>query len=101
MAYYDSDIGAALRFHEIIERIETIGWGNYISYIIVLWVILIVLGAILSLISGILFFIGFILAAIGTAYLIMFQARSVALIFAESEQMPFKPSKPKNNPKLN
>jgi hypothetical protein len=101
MAYYDSDIGAALRFHEIIERIKTIGWGNYISYIIVLWVILIVLGAILSLISGILFFIGFILAAIGTAYLIMFQARSVALIFAESEQMPFKPSKPKNNPKLN
>lgn len=86
MAYYDSDIGAALRFQEIIERIETIGWGNYISYIIVLWVVLVVLGAILSLISGILFFIGFILAAIGTAYLIMFQARFVALIFTESEQ---------------
>jgi hypothetical protein len=88
MAYYDSDIGAALRFSEIMERIETIGWGNYISYIIVLWIVLFILGAIISLISGLLLFIliGFVLYFIGSAYLIMFQARSIALVFAESEQ---------------
>jgi hypothetical protein len=100
MAYYDSDIRAALRFSEIIERIETLGWGNYISYIIVLWIVLVVLGVILSIISGLLFLIGFILAAIGSAYLLMFQARSVALTFAESEQVPSEPLDPEEQPKI-
>ena len=30
MAYYDSDMGAAFSFSEILERIDKIGWGNYI-----------------------------------------------------------------------
>jgi hypothetical protein len=96
MAYYNSDIGAALRFNEIIERIETIGWGNYISYIIVLWIVLFVLGAIIFLISSILAFIlvGFLLYFIGSAYLLMFQARSVALTFAASEEVPSQPQEP-------
>jgi hypothetical protein len=102
MAYYDSDIGAALRFSEIIERIETIGWGNYITYIIVLWIVLFVLGAIIGLISSILavILIGFVLYFIGSAYLLMFQARSVALIFAESEQLPSESQEPKDQSEI-
>ena len=102
MAYYDSDIGAALRFSEIIERIETIGWGNYISYIIVLWIVLFVLGAIISLISGILavILIGFVFYFLGSAYLLMFQARSIAMVFAESELLPSNPPEPEEQTEI-
>jgi len=96
MAYYDSDIGAALRFSEIIERIEAIGWGKYILWIIVLWITIVVLGFIIAIVSGILMIIliGFLLYFIGTAYLLMVQARSVALTFAESAEVPEVPMEP-------
>ncbi len=102
MAYYDSDMGAALRFGEIIGRIETIGWGNYIAYIIVLWIVLFVLQIILVIIASILAFIliGFVIYIIGVAYLLMFQARSVALVFAESEQVPSEQLEPRDQSEI-
>jgi len=96
MAYYDSEVGAALRFGEIMDRISAIGWGSYILWIIVLWIILIVLGLIIAIISGILMIIliGFVLYFIGIAYLTMVQARSVALTFASVGEVPESPTEP-------
>ncbi|MFZ0442919.1 MAG: DUF4013 domain-containing protein, partial [Methanobacterium sp.] len=56
MAYHDSKIGAALRYHEILDRIATIGWGNYILWWIVLMLIITVLGFIIGIVGGILLF---------------------------------------------
>jgi Protein of unknown function (DUF4013) len=86
MAYYDSEIGAALRYREILDRIAAIGWGNYIIWWIVLMLTLAVVGFIIAIVGGILLFIliGFLVFLFGYGYLIMFQARSVALIFASS-----------------
>ena len=86
MAYYDSELGAAFRFSEILERISTIGWGNYIIWLIVLFLVTLVLGLVISIIGGILAFIliGFLIIYAGSAYLTMLQARSVALTFESS-----------------
>lgn len=86
MAYYDVEVGAALRYREIMGRIAAIGWGNYIIWWIVLMLTLAVAGVIIAIVGGILLFIliGFLVFLFGYAYLLMFQARSVALTFASS-----------------
>ena len=86
MAYYNGELGAALRYHEILDRIATIGWGNYILWWIVLMIVLIIAWFIIAIIGGILMFIliGILVYIFGIAYLVMFQARSVALTFASS-----------------
>ncbi len=88
MAYYDGEIGAALRYSEILDRIRAIGWGDYIIWWIVLMVVLTVIGFVIGLVGGILMFIliGFLVFLLGYGYLLMFQGRSVALIFAESAE---------------
>ena len=84
MAYYDNEIGAALRYREILDRIAAIGWGNYIIWWIVLMLIITVAGFIIGVVGGILLFfvLGFLVFLLGYSYLLIFQARSVALTFA-------------------
>lgn len=84
MAYYDSKIGAALRYGEILDRIAAIGWGSYILWWIVLTLIITVAGFIIGVVGGILLFfvLGLPVVLLGYGYLMIFQARSVALTFA-------------------
>jgi DNA integrity scanning protein DisA with diadenylate cyclase activity len=86
MAYYNGELGAALRYNEILDRMAAIGWGNYILWWIVLMIVLIIAWFIIAIIGGILMFIliGILVYIFGIAYLVMFQARSVALTFASS-----------------
>jgi hypothetical protein len=85
---YHSGIGAALRYSDIVNRIAAIGWGNYILWWIVMTLIIIVAGVILSIVGGILlyFILGFLVLLLGYSYLIIFQARSVALTFASRRE---------------
>lgn len=86
MALYDSDLGAAFRFSEILDRVSAIGWGDYILWIIAIWITSVVAGFIIGIVGAILIIIliGFLVWFLGAAYLTMFQARSLALLFAES-----------------
>ncbi len=85
---YHSEIGAALRYSDIVNRIAAIGWGNYILWWIVMTLIIIVAGVILSIVGGILlyFILGFLVLLLGYSYLIIFQARTVALTFASRRE---------------
>ena len=56
MAYHDSEIGAALRYREILDRITAIGWRNYILWWIVLMLIVTVAGFIIGVVGGILLY---------------------------------------------
>ncbi len=86
MALYDSDLGAAFRFSEILDRISQIGWGNYILWYIVVVLVTFVIGLVIGAIGFILLFIliGFLVLIAGGAYLSMFQGRSLALLFRSS-----------------
>ena len=88
MAYYDGEIGAAFRYGEVLYRITAIGWGKYILWWIVLMLIITVAGSIIGIVGGILLFFvwGFLVFLLGYSYLAIFQARSIALIFASSRE---------------
>lgn len=81
MAYKNTGIEAAFNFKEIFMRISKIGWGKYIAWYILIWIILIIF----SLISGILSLIPIIGALIAFlivySYFTIFLARSAALIY--------------------
>ncbi len=87
MVYHNNEIGAALRYREILDRIGLIGWANYIIWWIVLTLIITVAGFIIDIVGGILLFfiLGFLVFSLGYSYLVIFQARSIALIFASRE----------------
>ncbi|MBU4534687.1 MAG: DUF4013 domain-containing protein [Euryarchaeota archaeon] len=82
MAYYDSDLGAAFRFSEILEIISQIGWVDYILW----YIVLVVVGAVGGFIVSILNFIpilGTIVAALVVyPYLSLINSRALALIYA-------------------
>lgn len=84
MAYYDSEMGAALRYHEILAKIAAVGWGRYILWWILITLIVTVAGFIIGVVGGILLFfvLGFLVLLLGYSYLTIFQARSIALTFA-------------------
>jgi hypothetical protein len=84
MAYHGSKIGAALRYREILKRITAIGWGSYILWWIILTLITTVAGFIIGIVGGILLFfvLGLPVVLLGYSYLMIFQARSIALTFA-------------------
>lgn len=86
MAYYDSEVGAALRYREIMDIIAAIGWGNYLLWWIILTLIVTVAVFIIGIVGGILLFfvLGFLVLLLGYSYLVIFQARSVALTFSSS-----------------
>lgn len=84
MVYQDMGIGSAFRYHEILSRIRVIGWIKYMFWWILLMLITIFLGSIISIVGGILvyFILGFWILLVGYSYLLIFQARSIALTFA-------------------
>ncbi len=86
MAYNNSEIGAALRYSEILDIIAAIGWGNYILWWIVLMLIITIAGFIVSIVGGILlyFILGIVVCLVGYSYLLVFQARSIAMIITSN-----------------
>jgi hypothetical protein len=93
MALYEGDLGAAFKFNEVLDRIARIGWGKYIIW----YIVMVVLGLIAALISGLLIviLIGIIIAPLIIApFFGMFAARSLALIFASSEETPAASTEP-------
>jgi hypothetical protein len=86
MAYNDSEIGAAFRFSEILDRIASIGWGDLIIWYIVAGIVYIILATIGGVITGLFSLISPVIAVvlmslIVTPFLQMYLARSVALIY--------------------
>lgn len=96
MALYEGDLGAAFKFSEIMERISLIGWGKYIVWYIIMVLLGAVAYAVAAGISIITFGIGIILAVlIIYPYFSMFAVRSLALLFASSEENePSQPEEP-------
>jgi hypothetical protein len=86
MALYDSELGAAFRFNEILDRINAIGWADYLIWYIVIALTSMVIGLVIGIIGFILIFIlvGFLVLLAGGSYLLMFQGRSLALLFRSS-----------------
>lgn len=85
MALYEGELGAAFRFNEVLERISMIGWGKYIVW----YIVMVLLGFVAALIAGLTFIIliGFIIAPlIILPYFAIFGARSLALLFASTEE---------------
>ena len=86
MAYNDGEFGAAFRFSEILDNIARIGWGNLIIWYIVFGIIYIILALVGSAITGIFSLINpavsiVLMSLIVTPYLLMYIARSVALVY--------------------
>lgn len=83
MAYY-SEIGAAFKFGEIKERIESIGWLEYIVMLILLaiiYIIMVVVGSLLTIIP----YAGLVLASlIIYPFIYLFLYRAIGLIYKET-----------------
>ncbi|MCE5215246.1 MAG: DUF4013 domain-containing protein [Methanobacterium sp.] len=87
MALYEGELGAAFKFSEVMDRIAMIGWGKYIGWYIIMVLLGLVAYAIAFGISIITFGIGIIVAILLIyPYFSMFGARSLALLFASSEE---------------
>ena len=86
MANNNSKFSAAFRFHDIIDKIGRIGWGNLIIWYIVtgtIYIIITVLGSIITAIFSVLNpIVGIILSSlIVSPYLYMYINRSIALFY--------------------
>lgn len=83
MAYYN-EIGAAFKFGEIKERIESIGWLEYIVMLIllaILYIILLVVASVVTIIP----YAGLVLASlIIYPFIYLFLYRAIGLIFKET-----------------
>ena len=99
MALYEGELGAAFKFSEVMDRISAIGWGKYIIWYIVMILIGIIAYLVAAVLIGIIaylvaagisiltFGIGIILVILVIApYISVFGARSLALLFASSEE---------------
>ena len=87
MALYEGDLGAAFKFSEIMERISLIGWGKYIVWYIIMVLLGAVVYAVAAGITIVTFGIGIIVAILVIyPYFSIFGARSLALLFASSEE---------------
>lgn len=83
MAYYD-EIGAAFRFGEIRERIESIGWLRYILMLILLGIFYIIIAVVAALLA-VIPFAGLVLASlIIYPFMYLFMYRAYGLIFRET-----------------
>ncbi|MCK9151512.1 DUF4013 domain-containing protein [Methanobacterium alcaliphilum] len=82
MAYYDSELGAAFRFSEILEVISKIGWVDYIIWYVVVMIIAMIIAFIGGLIQ-IIPILGFIITLIVIyPYMNLFVYRALALLYA-------------------
>ncbi len=85
MALYEGELGAAFKFSEILDRIAMIEWGKYLGW----YIVMVLLGLVAGVIAGLtlIIIVGFILVPlIIYPYFSMFGARSLALLFASSEE---------------
>ncbi|BBL62496.1 hypothetical protein MARBORIA2_07280 [Methanobrevibacter arboriphilus] len=77
-------LGSIIKFREINDTISRIGWGNYIVWFILLYIIVVVISFIAALIIFIPI-IGFIIyLLIIPSFLTLFQSRSIGLIYNEA-----------------
>ncbi|MDY9924040.1 DUF4013 domain-containing protein [Methanobacterium sp.] len=83
MAYYD-EIGAAFRFGEIRERIESIGWLRYILMLILLGIFYIILAVVAALVTLIPFAGLVLVSLIIYPFMYLFMYRVYGLIFRET-----------------
>jgi hypothetical protein len=86
MAQNNSKFSSAFRFHEIIDKIRSIGWGNLIVWYLVTGTIYVIISVMGSVITGIFSIvnpiIGIILSSlIVSPYLYMYLNRSIALFY--------------------
>jgi len=77
------NFGKAFAFGEIKQVITQIGWGRYIAWLLVLFVIAVVLGAVIGAIP---FPFGTIISAILGPFLVAFYFRSVGIVYSEGAQ---------------
>lgn len=85
MALYDSDLGAAFRFSEILDLISSIGWVDYIIWFVVMIILAIVVGVIASVL-GIIPIVGwFILIFIVYPYTYLLFARALGLLVTSED----------------
>jgi len=92
MAYHD-EIGAAFRFGEIRERIESIGWLRYILMLILLGIFYIILAVVAALVTMIPFAGLVLMSLIIYPFMYLFMYRAYGLIFRETlEDEPEEPS---------
>ena len=76
----EDHFGEAFNFGAILATIRSIGWGNYVVALIVLWVISIILGLILSAIAAIPF-IGWLIWLFLFPLLLIFESRYISQIY--------------------
>ncbi|MBI4813475.1 MAG: DUF4013 domain-containing protein [Methanobacterium sp.] len=88
MTNYDGDLKAAFRFNEIINEISEIGWGKLIIWYVTMGIIFLVLSTGINILAYILYPVSWlwvnvivVLYSFFIAYLIMFFARSSALLY--------------------
>lgn len=78
-------LGSIIKFREITDTISRIGWGDYIVWFILLYIIVVVISFIAALIIFIPI-IGFIIyLLIIPPFLTLFQSRSIGLIYNEAD----------------
>lgn len=90
-----NDLGKAFAFSEILDIIKRLGWGNYILWAIIIFVIGVIVGLI-----GLIPYVGWLLSLIISPVFGVFVARSVALVYSEgtSGLTPPSPSGPTPEP---
>jgi MFS family permease len=78
--------GEAFNFSGIFETIRTIGWGRYILALIVLFIVMMVFWFILAIIMAIPY-IGWLIYLVLIPLLSIFQARYLAMVYNEGEEL--------------
>ena len=84
MAYYNGELGAALRFSEILSIISQIGWVDLIIWYIVVIMVGIAIGIIGSIIAIIPILGWIILIFIVYPYFYLFYARAIAWLYSSA-----------------
>ncbi len=90
MANNNSKLRAAFKFHEIIDKIGNIGWGNLILWYLIIGTIYIVISIVGTIITGIFSIINPIISIILNSlilypYLYMYLNRSIALFYIQKK----------------
>ena len=84
MALYDSELGAAFRFSEILDLIKSIGYVDYIIWFVVMFIVGIVIGIIAGILNAII--IGFLLTPlIVMPYAYLIYSRSLGLLVTSED----------------
>ncbi len=94
MAYYDSDLGAAFRFSEILDHIARIGWGKYVATYIIICIIGFI-GFLIGVATFIIIVGIVLLPLVIMPFIAMFGVRAIALLIVDS--LPEVSSNPEAN----